>query len=804
VTPALFSLLLAAAPAGEGFAAHVKPFMTRECGVCHNAQNKQGELDLVSILAPASVSAQPELWEKIVLRMKTGEMPPPPMKKPAEAELLAATHAIEEELERAALATPPDPGRVTARRLNRAEYDNTLRDLLGLDMALADDFPPDDSGYGFDNIGDVLSLSPALLERYVAAAERASRAAIFGLGDLPPTVTRHTPVSRKIKNRPEPLHEYDVTGLDLPNSVHLQRRFPAAGEYRVRVILGGQRPAGSAPVTLGLYLDGTRVASQQLDPETLASFANDRHDFAGMARDFKVRIPAGEHWIAGTIERLYEGLPPDYAGPNPSPRIVKPPEFKPPPNATPERLAQARKNFEDRLKERVPANGVRVGAVEIGGPYGVAKGASPETRAKLYACGHTDGRHGGGCEKTILKSLARRAYRRPPSEAELQTLGRLFKDGRKNGGRFEDGLALALQAILVSPDFLFRIEGDRAGTLTAHELASRLSSFLWSSMPDEELLGAADRGTLREPQALETQVRRMLRDPKAAALVGNFGGQWLQFRALESTKPDLDRFPEFDDYLRLSMRRETELLFENIVREDKSILELLDAKYTFVNERLARHYGIPGVTGPEFRSVSTAGLPRAGVLGHASVLTVSSYATRTSPVLRGKWILSTLLGAPPPDPPPGTPRLDEKTVGKGASLRQQLEAHRTDATCAACHSRMDPLGFGLENYDAVGGWRDKDGGFAIDASGALPDGRSFKGPGELASLLQGDREAFALAFTSKLLTYGLGRGLERYDRPTVKAIAAQAAGDDYRFSRIVLEIVKSLPFQSRRAERPRS
>jgi hypothetical protein len=296
----------------------------------------------------------------------------------------------------------------------------------------------------------------------------------------------------------------------------------------------------------------------------------------------------------------------------------------------------------------------------------------------------------------------------------------------------------------------------------------------------------------------------MLRDPKAASLVWNFGGQWLQFRGLESVKPDLERFPEFDDYLRYSMRRETELLLESIVREDKSILELLDAKYTFLNERLARHYGIAGVSGPEFRAVSTAGLPRAGVMGHASVLTVSSYATRTSPVLRGKWILSNLLGAPPPDPPAGTPRLDEKTVGKGASLRQQMEAHRSDATCAACHTRMDPLGFGLENYDAIGGWRDKDGGFAIDASGALPDGRRFSGPGELAGILQADRGEFAVALTSKLLIYALGRGLERYDRPTVKAIAAKAAEDDYRFSRIVLEIVKSLPFQSRHPETPGS
>jgi hypothetical protein len=807
VSTLVLALLLAPPAPADAFDTHVTPFVKGQCVSCHNPQLKQGELDLLSELAPESVAKQPELWEKVVLRLKTGEMPPPPMRKPAETELLAVTRAIEAELERAALATPPDPGRVTARRLNRAEYDNTLRDLLGLELGLADDFPPDDSGYGFDNIGDVLSLSPALLERYVAAAERASRAAVFGLQDLKPTATRHTPVSRRIKNQAKPLFEYDVTGLGL-NSVHAVRRFPADGEYRIRVILGGQRPAGSMPVTVGLWLDGERLASQQLDPETLASFANHLHDFAGMMREFKVRIPAGEHWVAGTIERLYEGLPADYEGPNPSTRKVVAPEFKPPPNASPERIAEMRKGFEARLKERPAANGVRVNALEIGGPYELASAPDPERQRRLFVCGHLDGKHKNGCDRKILASLARRAFRRPVTPRELDGYVKLAAEGRR-GGSFEQGLALAVQGILVSPDFLFRIEGaTSAGAaagaasvqVTDHELASRLSYFLWSSMPDEALLAAADASSLKKPDVLEAQVRRMLRDPKTAALVQNFGGQWLQFRALESAKPDLDRFPEFDDYLRFSMRRETELFLGSIVKDDASIAALMDAKYTFVNERLARHYGIGGVGGPEFRRVATAGLPRAGVLGHASVLTVSSYSTRTSPVLRGKWILSNLLGAPPPDPPAGTPRLDEKTVGKDASLRQQLEAHRTDATCAACHSRMDPLGFGLENYDAVGGWREKDGTFAIDASGALPDGRRFGGPAELAGLLQADRDEFALAFTGKLLTYSLGRGLERYDRPTVKQIAVRAREDDYRFSRLVLEVARSLPFQSRRAE----
>ena len=802
--------LAGAAPA-ESFGSVVAPFLAKSCRACHNPSLKGGELDLVA-LARSGVRAEDALaWEKVVLRMKTSEMPPQPLPRPDPAELAAVTGWIERELERAFEAAPPEPGRVTARRLNRTEYDNTVRDLLGVDFGAAEDFPPDDSGYGFDNIGDVLSLSPALLERYMATAEKVARAAIFGPSEMKPTLTRHPPIGRKIRNSTTPLLEYDTTGLSLPNALHVTKRFPAEGEYRIRVTLGGQRPAGSASVFVGLWLDGQRVAVQELDPDKMASFSADRNDFSGMMRDFKTRIPAGEHWLAATIERLYEGLPPDYNGPNPSTRPAPPPrEFKPPKDVSPEKLEEIRKAFEARQKERLPANGTRVGLVEISGPFAVAAGAPPESFAKIYACGHKNGRHAAGCERRILTRLTHRAYRRPVTPKEIDRLSALFALGRKDGGSFDQGLALAMQAILVSPDFLFRIErsvpagGDTAGPIGPHDLASRLSYFLWSSMPDEELLNAADRGALRDPSVLAAQTRRMLKDPKSAALVQSFGGQWLQFRGLESVRPDLERFPEFDDYLRLSMRKETELFLQNIVSEDKSVVELLSAKYTFLNERLARHYGIAGIRGPEFRRVDTAGSPRTGVLGHASVLTVSSYPTRTSPVLRGKWILSNLLNAPPPDPPAGTPRLDEATISKGASLRQQLEAHRADTTCAACHSRMDPLGFGLENYDAVGGWREKDGAFAIDSTGSLPDGRGFKGPNELAAILESDREEFVRGFTAKLLTFALGRGLERYDGPTVKAIAARSAADDYRFSSLVLEIVKSLPFRERRPEGPAS
>jgi hypothetical protein len=408
-----------------------------------------------------------------------------------------------------------------------------------------------------------------------------------------------------------------------------------------------------------------------------------------------------------------------------------------------------------------------------------------------------------------MTDMARRVFRRPVTSREVEPYVTLARRAEKEEGSLAEGLAIGIQALLVSPDFLFRIERDRPASgaatshrITPHELASRLSYFLWASMPDDELRRAADAGTLRDPKILAIQVRRMLRDPKAHALAEHFGGQWLQFRALESITRDRERFPEFEDYLRFSMRRETEAFFEHIVRGDRSIQDFINGKYSFLNERLARHYGIPNVTGPEFRRVDLTGSPRAGVLTQASVLTVSSYATRTSPVLRGKWILDNLLDAPPPEPPADVPNLDETTIGTSASMRAQLELHRTNPTCASCHRRMDPLGFGLENFDAVGAWRTMDGKFSIDASGELPDGRKFTGPVELSAILSADREAFARSLTSKLLTYGLGRGLERYDARTVKLIASRLPAHGYRFSGLILEIVNSLPFQSRRAASP--
>jgi mono/diheme cytochrome c family protein len=792
----------------DPFAQTVRPFLEANCTACHNADLRSGGLDLDAFKSAASVNESRERWEKVVHKLRTGEMPPKGMPRPDKTDVERVCRYLESEFARADRLVAPDPGRVTARRLNRNEYNNTVRDLLGVDLRPADDFPQDDSGYGFDNIGDVLSLSPVLMEKYLAAAERVARAAVYGPELLKPTLTRYR--GQRVIPRPMPLFDYDLTGLGLPNTVHATHRFPVDGEYIVRAFLGGARPAGSEPLQLCLWVDGQQSKVITFDADRVASFAADRQEFGGMAQDFRIRLAAGDHWLAVSILKLYEGLPADYQGPAPSKRPKPPPPvFRPPPQAPPERVAELRKEFEARLAEHIPANDARVNAVEIGGPYNQAKGPSPASLKLIYACGHTDGHHAPGCARKIIADLAHRAYRRPVTAQEVNQLVSLIGMARKHGDPFEEGVVLAIQAMLVSPHFLFRIErgaqaspqaASAALRLSDYELASRLSYFLWSSMPDDELLRAADQGKLSQPAVLAAEVQRMLKDDKSRALVENFGGQWLELRKLESVKPDRGRFPEFDDYLRISMRRETELFFENVVRQDLSILDFVDGNYSFINERLARFYNITGVAGPEFRKVDLSGSQRGGLLTQASVLTVSSYATRTSPVLRGKWILENLLNAAPPPPPPDVPNLDEAKIGQSASMRVQLEEHRKNPTCASCHARMDPLGFGLENFDAVGQWRTEDGKFPIDASGTLPDGRIFKGPQELRAILRTDRDAFAEALTEKLLTYALGRGLERYDRIAVKKISERLAAENYRFSALVLEIVKSLPFQMRRRD----
>jgi mono/diheme cytochrome c family protein len=794
----------------DGFDNIVRPFVAENCVPCHGFKKQKNGLNLESYDSAASLRDEHERWAEVVKKLRGREMPPEEEPQPPEHQRQAVAGWLAKELDRIDRLTPPDPGRVTARRLNRTEYNNTVRDLLGVDIRPADDFPQDDAGYGFDNIADVLSLSPVLMEKYISAADKVTRTALFGPSTLKPTLTRLRSDGRRVRDAKTFPGDYDVTGLSLPNAFHAMHRVPVDGEYVIKVALTGLRPAGSEPIDVTLWIDDQLAQTTPFDSERSATFNDDRQDFGGQVVQFKAHLTAGDRHLAVAIPRIFEGLPPRYEGPKPSTRPIPPPkEFKAPPNATPERIAQLRKTFDDTQADlaKIPMNGVRINTIDVGGPYSQTTGPSRASLQKIYTCGHLNGGHTPMCARRIVTDFATRAFRRPVTARELTPYVTLVQQAAKEEGSLAEGLAVGIQAILVSPDFLFRIERDRTGTGTAprshypisqHELASRLSYFLWSSMPDAQLRRAADMGTLRNPGVLSAQVRRMLRDPKANALAENFGGQWLQFRALESVTRDKDRYPDFEDYLRYSMRRETELFIEDVVRQDRKILDFIDGKYSFLNERLARHYGIAGVSGPEFRRVDLNETPRGGVLTQASVLTVSSYATRTSPVLRGRWVLDNLLDAPPPEPPADVPNLKESEIGTTASMREQLELHRKDPTCASCHRRMDPLGFGLENFDAVGAWRTMDGKFPIDATGTLPDGRKFNGPEELRSILRADHQAFEHCLTAKLLTYALGRGLERYDKRTVSGIVSRLTAHEYRFSGLILEIVNSLPFQSRR------
>jgi mono/diheme cytochrome c family protein len=804
-------------PAGTAaFAKSVQPFLAEHCYACHNAEQKSGGLNLQVYKATSSITENREIWELVVQKLRTGQMPPKGLPRPAKAALEAVTRWIEQEFARADRLAKPDPGRVTARRLNRTEYNNTVRDLLGIDIEAANDFPQDDSAHGFDNIADALSLSPTLMEKYMAAAEKISRLAVFG-PELKPLTFRIEPTRpRRMEANPvrieEPpfytMFDYDVTGISHPGSYHLTHRFPASGEYLFRVRADGARPQGSEPQQMDLYLDGRIVQTFEVPDKVTET--NER---LPVFMEVRLKIPAGQHQLIAAFPRLFEGLSPVIGGPNPSKRPQPPPpdpeKFFPPlpANATPAQI-ENRKAAIERFRSRKPQfGGFAIAEFEIVGPYDYVKTQSPETRQKLYTCGHLDGTHQSGCQRRMIADLARRAFRRPVEPAEVDKLVAIASKAQQRGRSFEQAMALTVQAILVSPDFLFRIEKNRnpqsataSYRISAHELASRLSYFLWSSMPDDELLRSADRGTLHQPAVLSAQVRRMLQDEKSRALVENFAGQWLEIRRLESVQPDRDRFPDFDDYLRHSMLRETELFFRNIIEEDRSIVDFVAGKYSFLNERLARHYGIKGVSGPEFRKVDLTGSGRTGILTHASVLTVSSYGNRTSPVLRGKWILENLLNAPPPPPPGNVPALDEAAIGTTGTLRQQMEQHRQNPVCSSCHAQMDPLGFSLENYNAVGAWRTQDGKFEIDTTGSLPDGRSLKSAEDLIKILKTERQAFAEGLTEKLLTYALGRGVEQPDRVAVKKIAANLAAREYRFSGLVLEIARSLPFQMRRGE----
>jgi mono/diheme cytochrome c family protein len=737
-------------PTVAAFTAATKELFDDTCSECHNPTDLSGGFDVNVYRSVETLATDRDRWESILAKLKTREMPPDDaVIQPSDEQIDTLVKLLEKEFERADAAMKPDPGRVTARRLNRAEYTNTIRDLLAVDFRADRNFPTDDSGEGFDNIGDVLTVSPVLMEKYLAAAGRIAERAI-ATGSLPKPV--EVEYSLRFKN----LRRID------PSNVEATHRFDFDADYELKIGLPGQRAKDAAPVTLGLWIDGRLVQTTTVEtrPSGLVYF----NPFS----EERIRVPIteGDHTLRlGFIDDPF----------------VK-------------TLAQD-EIYKDSVNKWV-------GAVTVIGPFATS-GEKP-SRKKILVC---DPASGPRCVDRILATLARRAYRRPVTGAEVAALKRFVDMARADGQSVEQGIGLAIQAMLVSPHFLFHIERDlypndpsRMHRVSDVELASRLSYFLWNSMPDDELLSLAERRRLSVPLVLDTQVKRMLADPRSAAMAENFAGQWLEIRNLDAIKPDPQKFPAWTPELRDAMKTETRMLFDTILRENRPVGEFIDARYTFLNELLAKHYGIDNVTGPEFRRVDLATGERGGVLTHGSVLAVSSYPTRTSVVIRGRYILQNILGTPPPPPPADVPALDEQAVGTTASLRKQMEAHRTNAICASCHSRMDPLGFALENYDAIGKWRTMDGGFPVDSSGVLPGGKKFANSAEMRQILTERVPELTRTLTEKLLIYSLGRGLQRYDRPTVNGITKRVAASGYGFQTLVQEVVRSLPFQSRRAE----
>jgi mono/diheme cytochrome c family protein len=748
----------------------VTPFVQQNCAACHNEKLKTAGLVLTRYHDVASLLRDRDVWEKVVRRVRAGEMPPKGMPRPKPEAIAAVTSWIEQQFAEADRSTPADPGRLTAHRLNRAEYNNTVRDLLAVHFKPAADFPADDSGYGFDNIGDVLSVSPVLMEKYLNAATAIANRAIPGDALPRPTRMRYSPE-----------HSANDDGMALENRFD----FPAEGDYDIKVTVSGRKE----PFRLHVFLDGKEIKTADV------VVAKDR------PRSYEVRlhVPYGEHMLSSTME----------------PRTPSPEEVAAAENLKIEAEAAFRKAIakhpedakEIALQRAVSNPPTFIDAFEIRGPYDALRPPIPESYRRVFACGHPPGQHNPACARLDLEHLARLAYRRPVTPEEVSRLTDLVAKAQSDGMTFEQAMRVGVEAILVSPNFLFRIERDpkpddpsAVHPVNDYELASRLSYFLWSSMPDEQLLDIAAAGQLHDRTVLDAQVKRMLQDAKSDALISNFFGQWLELRNLDSIRPDPDDFPAFNAQLRIAMYTESKLFVQSIVREDRSIIDLLNGKYTFLNERLAKFYGIPGVVGNQFRRVDLDGTQRSGVLTQASVLTVTSYPTRTSPVLRGKWILENVLNAPPPPPPPGVGSIDAQGGPLAGTMRQQMEKHRANPACAACHERMDPLGFALENYNAIGHWRTRDAGQPIDASGSMPDGKSFRGGAELKALLASNSGTFAECLTEKMMTYALGRGLEGYDQAAVRQIVNALSANNYRFSVLISGIVNSAPFQMGRGD----
>ena len=813
------------------------------CLSCHNETLKKAGTVPVALDAESlwDVAGNAATWEKVVLKMRAGVMPPagvPHPDRPARASFL---NWIEGELDRVAAARP-NPGRTEPfHRLNRTEYRNAVRDLLALDIDVSSMLPADDASYGFDNIAGVLKMSPTLMEQYLAAAQRVSRLAVGAPA-------------------PAPSIEYVRITDDLPQDVHLpglpfgtrggtqvNHVFPADAEYEIRVRiardLNESVPVYTEAQNVEINIDGVRVGGFTLpgvgaQPARQGGAGNRGGGAApargGGAAPARSGAPPAAPADGGNqeperpqISQIDAGIRVTARQREERNRADESWNLRIPIKAGPRSLVVTFTNRTSAIDESIrlpfqrpyPAGvnipetrlGVHLRSVEIAGPYNVTGPGDTPSRQRIFSCRPAQGSGGASpaigdaCARRILTILARRAYRRPVTDADVTPLLAFYREGDS----FDEGMQRAIRRLLVSPEFLLRVERDPASAksgapyrISDIELASRLSFFLWSSIPDDELLTVAERGQLRDAAVLSAQVKRMLADKRSEAFVVNFAGQWLFLRNLQAVVPVQVIFPDFDDTLRQAFRRETELFFDSLVREDRSVLDLLRADYTFLNERLARHYGIPNVKGSHFRRVSLGpGSARSGILGQGSILTVTSYPDRTSPVVRGKWILENLLGTPPPPPIPNAGDL-KPTSGDGIvlSMRQRMEQHRRSPVCASCHAMMDPLGLSLENFDAVGKWRTLgESSGSIDASGMFPDGTKFQGASGLKQmLLQSDR--FVPTATEKLLTYALGRGLEHYDAPAVRAIVRSAARDDYRFSSLITGIVQSPPFTMRRAE----
>ncbi len=749
------------------------------CLSCHNTKTKAGGLALDTINTQ-DIAAHQEAWEKVVRKLRARQMPPQGARQPDEAAHTAALASLEAALDSVSARTP-NPGRTdTFRRLNRTEYRNAIRDLLAIEIDTAALLPSDSSSYGFDNV-TVGNLSPTLLESYVSAAEKISQLAI-GRPSL--SVGGST-----VRIKPDITQEKHIEGLPIGTrgGALIPHVFPVNGEYEITIRLARDRNEHIEGLydrhDIELLLDGEQVRVFTIEPLPLTQdqSSSDSPSHENLDNHLKVRLPvtAGPHTLGVTFPK--------------KPTLL---------------LETGRQPYEAHFNYyRHPRLQPAVYEISIVGPYNPAGAGDTPSRRRVFTCTPSRAQEEDGCAKKVLSSLMRRAYRRPVTDADLQKPFELYLKVKAEDG-FDAGIEMGLSAVLSSPEFLFRIERDPAGAAPGNaypvsdlELASRLSFFLWSSIPDEELLDVAAKGDLDKPAVLQRQVTRMLADPRSENLVTNFASQWLHLRNLDSITPDMRLFPDFDDNLRQAFRKETELLVDSVIRENRSVLDLLRANYTFVNERLAKHYGIPNVYGSRFRRIEFGeDGPRGGLLRQGSILLVTSYPTRTSPVIRGKWILDNVLGVPPPPPPPNVPALEDVKMSKRVtSVRERLAEHRKNPTCAGCHRLTDPVGFALENYDAVGRWRTMDAGEPIDASGTLFDGTDFRGVAGLQKAITRNPDLFVSTLSEKLLTFATGRGVNYYDAPAIRKVVRDARAEDFRFSSIVIGIVNSMPFRMRSA-----